>query len=232
MFLVRRTWHAVVPRPLRALMFNLRNHIRILEIETGHFRSASIDACVDRQGNPLPWYTYPTIEYLKQLDFSGKDIFEYGAGNSTLFWAGVGRSVLSIEDNPGWYEKVKHGIEGRPNCEIKLITDKTAYIQEISRHSGFDVIVVDGSYRLECAGQAVANLRPGGMIILDNADRFIKSSQYFRDAGLIEVDMIGFGPLVAVTWCTSLFLHRQFNFPPRGTVQPEPGTGSVHQIDE
>ena len=30
--------------------------------------------CVDKEGNPLPWYTYPAIEYLAQFDYSQKMI--------------------------------------------------------------------------------------------------------------------------------------------------------------
>ena len=35
--------------------------------------------CADRDGNPIPWYTYPAIEYLSQFDYSDKKIFERGA---------------------------------------------------------------------------------------------------------------------------------------------------------
>ena len=31
--------------------------------------------CEDRDGNPIPWYTYPAIEYISQFDYSEKEIF-------------------------------------------------------------------------------------------------------------------------------------------------------------
>ena len=36
----------------------------------------SIDekVCEDRDGNPIPWYTYPAIEYLSQFDYHDKKI--------------------------------------------------------------------------------------------------------------------------------------------------------------
>lgn len=50
-------------------------------------RTIDEKVCVDRDGNPLPWYTYPAIEYLSQFDYGEKTIFEFGCGYSSLFWA-------------------------------------------------------------------------------------------------------------------------------------------------
>ena len=43
-------------------------------------RSIDEKICLDKDGNPIPWYTYPAIEYLSQFDYSDKEIFEYGCG--------------------------------------------------------------------------------------------------------------------------------------------------------
>lgn len=48
-------------------------------------RTIDEKVCVDRDGNPLPWYTYPAIEYLSQFDYGEKTIFEFGCGYSSLF---------------------------------------------------------------------------------------------------------------------------------------------------
>lgn len=48
-------------------------------VEFGFLRTTLTRKCQDAAGNWLPWYTYPAIEYLKQLDFSQKTVFEYGA---------------------------------------------------------------------------------------------------------------------------------------------------------
>ena len=65
-------------------------------------RTIDEKVCVDRDGNPLPWYTYPAIEYLSQFDYGEKTIFEFGCGYSSLFWAERAAKVISIEDNPEW----------------------------------------------------------------------------------------------------------------------------------
>src|SRR5205807_1461124 len=40
---------------------------RILSFDYGHLKSAALMRSVDAAGRPLPWITYPAIEFLKQL---------------------------------------------------------------------------------------------------------------------------------------------------------------------
>ncbi|HAJ60075.1 MAG TPA: hypothetical protein DCP31_13100, partial [Cyanobacteria bacterium UBA8543] len=82
--------------------------IDIVEFEYGHFLSCEQQMCVDKSGNPIPWYTYPAIEYLNQLDFTDKKIYEYGSGNSSLFWAKRAKYVTSVENNQDWYSLIKN----------------------------------------------------------------------------------------------------------------------------
>ena len=42
---------------------------------------------VDAAGKPLPWLTYPAIDFISQFDFSDAIVFEWGSGfyiNSVL----------------------------------------------------------------------------------------------------------------------------------------------------
>ncbi len=53
----------------------------------GWFTSVKLGRSVDLDGNPLPWITYPAIEMLRRIDILNGRVFEYGAGNSSLWWA-------------------------------------------------------------------------------------------------------------------------------------------------
>jgi len=201
--------------------------LRLLEVEFGHQLSWRKRLPVDKRGAPLPWYTYPAIEYLQQLDFSDCEVFEFGAGNGSLFWAERARRVVSVESDARWCEFVRQA--GRPNLEIRLVEDLTRYPQAIGEEAGaFRVIVVDGQRRYACVQTAVERLAEGGLIILDNADWYPKSAAYLRDVGLIEVDFSGFGPVNDYTWTTSLFLTRQIQLRPSGR-QPCYSIGSLAQ---
>jgi hypothetical protein len=83
-------WRTSV-RAARTLLFNY-----------AHLRSAAQRRPVNPDGEPVPWYTYPAIEYLRQLDFSNAAVFEYGSGHSTLFWSIAARRVVSVVDEDRW----------------------------------------------------------------------------------------------------------------------------------
>jgi hypothetical protein len=203
---------------------------RSLWFDYAHLRSAAIQQAVDADGRAVPWYTYPAIEYLRQLDFSDKTVFEYGSGNSTLFWGASAKAVVSAEEDERWYATL--GPKLPSNCELVLETDLARYVDVIRRYpEGFDVIVVDGASRgrtrLKCSRVAIECLRPGGLIILDNADWLPESSRVLRDSGLIQVDMTGFVPINGNTQTTSLFFHREFVTRPKGARLPQPGPGAT-----
>ena len=41
----------------------------------------------DAEGNALPWMTYPFIEFISKKLNLDHEIFEFGSGSSTLFFA-------------------------------------------------------------------------------------------------------------------------------------------------
>ena len=203
---------------------------RTLWFTYGHLKTVQSRSAVDPNGDPLPWYTYPAIEFLKQFDFSGKDVFEYGSGNSTLFWAGRAARVVSAEDDERWFDIVSKRLPA--NCTMHLESDLRPYPDLIRRYpEGFDIIVVDGPARgrtrFRCAQAALEHLRPGGLVILDNSDWLPQSAQLLRDAGLLQVDMSGFIPIGAQTQTTSLFFHRAWQMQPTGGRQPQLSAGAV-----
>ena len=196
-------------------------------------RSMNEKVCVDRDGNPIPWYTYPAIEYLSQFDYSEKSVFEFGTGYSSMYWAKRAKKVISIEDKPEWYAKFS-GEFSAPNWQMRYYDEKQGYPEAIfSDNEKYDVIVVDGKRRAECAANAVKCLNDGGMIILDDSDRINTSKEYvdavknLRDANLLQVDFYGFCPMNNYTKATSVFFSRNFNFESLYTGQPINGLGNI-----
>jgi methyltransferase family protein len=240
--IVQRLYLSPVTVPLRPALRRLRRSVlmprnwlkpwrllRILTVEYGYLRSVAAEMPLDGRLAPLPWYTYPAIEYLKQLDFHDKRVFEYGCGQSTLFWGQRAARVVSVEHDAAWYRRVREHLP--ETCELLLESDPEAYPRAIERFpDGFDVIVIDGLVtgrtRLKCAAIAARRLRPGGMIILDNSDWLPESSRRLREDGLIEVDMTGFAPINDYTCTTSFYFDRRFAFEPLEDRQPNPGIGA------
>lgn len=196
-------------------------------------RSMNEKVCVDRDGNPIPWYTYPAIEYISQFDYSAKKVFEYGTGYSSMYWAKRALKVVSIEDKPEWFEKFSQEFKAS-NWQMRYCDEKEGYEDMIfADGEKYDVIIIDGKRRAECAACAVKALAKGGMIILDDSDRVNTSLEYqgavknLRAANLLQVDFYGFCPMNNYTKATSIFFSRDFDFESLYTVQPINGLGNI-----
>lgn len=200
----------------------------ILNNGWGHELSWRNRRAMDRDGEPLPWFTYPAIEYFSQLDFSRARIFEWGAGSSSLWWSRHAREVISVERNPEWHEFVKGQL--RENMTLHLASDDPAYEEVVLGYEDLDVIVIDGEMRRECAVRAAGRLAQGGLIILDNSDWYTKAAAELRAQGFAQVDFNGFGPVNNYTWTTSLFMRAEFKFSPLHERLPMHAIGGLKKF--
>jgi hypothetical protein len=161
--------------------------------------------CKDSDGNPIPWYTYPAIEYLNHLDLSGLDVFEFGSGNSTLWWAKKAKSVFSVEDDPLWFARVKNKIN-TDNIFYDIKAEKHLYLANLNKR--YDITIIDGKYRPECADHYLNFIDGGFMLIFDNSDWYPEVIDKIRQSlKWVEIDFHGFGPINMYTWTTSIFIN-------------------------
>jgi hypothetical protein len=192
-----------------------------LAIHYGQFKTIEKWDCVDQKGNPIPWYTYPAIEYLSTLDFSNKIIFEYGAGNSSLFWASRAKKVISVEHDEAWHSNINK--KKAHNQDVFLFSDRDKYINSVDNITdNIDIYIIDGIHRKECVLKVLENVNSlaNYMIILDNSDWYQHSCERLRKSDLIEIDFHGFTPINDYTSTTSLFLSRDILLHPKVNHQP------------
>src|SRR4051812_13882826 len=90
-------------QPIRALTTALCTPM-LFSYQSGHFLSSLRMMAVAKNGAPLPWYSYPCIEFLKHRDYRDKVVLEFGGGQSTLWWAQRARRVVTLEGDQQWYE--------------------------------------------------------------------------------------------------------------------------------
>ena len=200
----------------------------ILAFEQGLAATIQSNLPVDSAGLPIPWYTYPAIEYLREFDLRGYTIFEFGCGNSSHFWAALGATVWSVDHNTVWHAKMT--AEATLNQTFYLAVDREHYIGAMDLPGrNFDIVVIDGAWREDCVDPAISHLNAGGFIILDNADRDHEARDLLGKRGFYEVDFNGFGPINDYTWTTAIFL------PPGGSQlrparAPQPIGGHSNNI--
>jgi hypothetical protein len=186
--------------------------LEYFEVILGGYESHRCRLPVCNNKKPLPWYTYPAIEYIEQYDFSESEIFEYGSGNSSKFWSSRAKRVTSVEFDPEWYQR---GLNDKTSVQsLMLRINKKDYVNAIHHYDKYyDVIVIDGKFRYSCALESIIRIKEKGLIILDNSDWYPNTAKLLRDNGFIQVDFIGTGPINSYAWCTSLFFKENFAIP-------------------
>lgn len=117
-----------------------------------------------------PWISYDAQALLAKVLSRNSRVLEFGSGMSTAWYATRAGSVFSIEDYQGWYNIVSQRLANHTNVDYRLATDHADYIG-LAPDQPFDLIMIDGAHRDDCARFAIAHLAPGGVIYLDNSDK-------------------------------------------------------------
>jgi hypothetical protein len=207
---IKGTIGAVLRRlPLaRDLMFlrDLRHSSYLAR--SGWFESVSQRMAVDQLGEPLPWLTYAAITFLAPRLQPGWSVFEFGCGNSTLWWAARVARVFSCEHDAGWAEGFRRRCPANVSLLHRELTENGAYAQATAEFNAeFNVIVIDGRDRVNCASHCLAALKPDGVIIWDNSEREKYKPGYDLLAanGFRRIDFSGLGPVNVREWQTTIF---------------------------
>ena len=137
--------------------------------EEGWFRSFCSQSAVNALGEPIPWINYSMMHFLAPRLPEDISLLEYGSGNSTLYWATKVKQVIAVEHHPAWIDYIRKQFSGIPN--IQLLTagaDEGYETAPIALNKKFELIVIDGVRRLECASRALDLLSEDGCILFDD----------------------------------------------------------------
>ncbi|MDP9047959.1 MAG: hypothetical protein M3N14_07465, partial [Bacteroidota bacterium] len=176
--------------------------------DVGWTNSIISDNIVDQSNNPIPWITYPFIEFIEHRLCNTFEIFEFGSGNSTLYYAAKTANVDSVENDEFWYNKIKTSMPQNVRlfyCELEPGGDYSKYVQKTVKK--YDIIIVDGQDRVNCCINSIAALKPGGVIVLDDSERieYEPSINFLMDNGFKKIDFNGIAPAINYEKCTTVF---------------------------
>lgn len=183
-----------------------------------------------------PWVAYGAIDFLRRIVRPGMRAFEWGGGGSTVFLLDRGVTLTSIEHDADWFARLQERLsESGLSSDVRLVPpdaacaeradpgDPNNYFSTDPRHvaqsfrdyvgaidsvpdSSLDLVLVDGRARPACVRHARAKVRPGGWLMLDNADR----AHYQRAIAALLADwprrdFAGPAPYVEHFVCTSVW---------------------------
>lgn len=176
--------------------------------EDGWFRSFKEKASVDLHGEPIPWFTYPAFDFVKKHMPANMSVFEYGCGAGTLWWAAKVKDVIACEHNLEWYKKIS--AESPVNVIIHHVdlVYGGEYSKVITKYQNkFDIVIIDGRDRVNCAKNCLPSLTEKGVIIFDDSDRkqYQDGYDFLIAHGFKRIEFIGMGSGLAFKFETSIF---------------------------
>jgi len=182
--------------------------------DIGWFNSFKENRPIDRYGKALPWVTYSFIDFISDRLNKNMSVFEYGLGNSTLWYASKVNNVTSVEHDLDWFNEIKNQMPDN----VSLFFEKLEYGKNYSKKSKtlnkkFDVIIVDGRDRVNCMMQAIEAIKDNGVIILDDSERetYEKGIEFLLNEGFKKIDFWGISPGLFYRKCTTIFYKNNNN---------------------
>lgn len=175
--------------------------------EEGWWPSFNLKKPVDKNLQPLPWTTYSFIDFIDTRLSKNMNILEYGSGNSSLYFSKRVSEVYSIEHHKEWFEHISK--QKNENMNMVLVNENAEdYSKAISKlNKRFDLILVDGLFRNECAAEAYKYLSDSGVLLFDDTERseYNISFELLKKNGFKRLDFWGFAPGLFYKKCTSVF---------------------------
>lgn len=189
-------------------MMALMNARRSMLRTSGFIESVKRKRPCRPDGSPIPWMNYNVISLLEER--LGKDVslFEYGSGNSTLFFADLVGQVVSVECEEAWYREIADSMPDNVTLLLHAPFDAEAYVNTVTeQQQRFDVIVVDAEERPRCMLKAPDALTDRGVILLDDAarDAYQPATQELLGRGFRKLDFEGLKPGGIRAYRTTVF---------------------------
>lgn len=135
-----------------------------------------------------PWIAPAAVRFLRSRLREDDILFEWGSGESTVWFARRVRRVISVESDHDWYERVLYRLreEGLKNVDLRYLPWQSGglplgdwgagasnpYVRAASEveDKSCDWIIIDGIGREACVLEALGKVKPGGHLLIDNTD--------------------------------------------------------------
>ena len=112
---------------------------------------------------------------------------EWGSGRSTAWLAARCSHLLTVEHDEDWYAQTKGELEKRRltrKVDYRYVPAAGDQMDEPRDHpyagvadelesASLDFAIVDGQMRLRCAEKVISKLKPGAIMVIDGANRYL-----------------------------------------------------------
>jgi FkbM family methyltransferase len=173
---------------------------------SGWMESVRTRSPLDKEG-PVPWYTYPAIEFLKGIVDSRWKVLEFGCGHSSLWWAARCAYVCAVEHDSAYSQHIRTFLPGHAEVVYRPVNEpvESVLFEEIVPRLHFCVVknynlsyetrLARGMLNAEFMSYAAEILRRRNtlfdVIVVDGMARILTSSlaaDFVSEQGIIVFD--------------------------------------------
>jgi len=133
-----------------------------------------------------PWIPPSATKKIQQRLSPGARVLEIGAGMSTLWLAARCQTLLSIEADRKWFDRLGAILAARQIQNVDLQFRWRAHEMcdfSTVADGSIDLCFIDGGPRLQCIQAALAKLKPDGWLYVDNTDLYPETKQFLEPLG-------------------------------------------------
>jgi predicted O-methyltransferase YrrM len=135
--------------------------------------------------NPgVPWMPRRANEILEGMLRPTDRCLEWGSGDSTTWLRARCASILSVEHDPTWYQRVRGELaqQGYDPDSVRLLSmepgyrpEETPYVRAVDAfgEDEVDVCFVDGEHRPTCIFEVIPKLTSGGLLVVDDVHGYL-----------------------------------------------------------
>ena len=159
-----------------------------------------IKVIVDERVNPEhPWLTRDAVKLLDSLIKPTDVGVEFGSGRSTVWFARRLKSLVSVENDDVWHNKVSNKLKKQGLNSIvdyRYVQNLDLYFKQAKdfANNSVDFCLIDGVVRDECALAMIDKIRKGGILVIDNVNWFLPNQASYSP------DSITAGKFASEAW--------------------------------
>jgi hypothetical protein len=181
--------------------------------DEGWFLSFYSKKSINKNKEPIPWFSYPAIKFIESRLNKNLSVFEYGCGNSTIWFAGKVKNIISVEHDKTWMDSISSTMPTNAQIIFQTLEIDGDYAKEcVNQNQKFNIIIIEGRNRLHYAKNCIEALTDDGIIIFDNShtDEYSIGANYISESGFRRIDFIGLTPIISHSNTTTI-LYRSNN---------------------
>lgn len=178
----------------------------------GYINSLKKGMPLDNKNEPIPWMNYNAISFFKQKLNNSIDMFEFGSGYSSLFFAKHVNTITSLEYDNNWFNYIKSILPINADLYYCKLDEKLEYCKFTAKlNKKYNLILIDGADRVKCIINSIQSLTSNGVVVLDDSQRkeYKEGVNYLEDRGFKSIKFEGIKPGTIELYETTFFYRTE-----------------------